>query len=96
MPFEGKSSKAGDAIEGAMKEWEKKSCVKFVPRSNQRVYITFIQDKRDRYVSRDDEVFFSLNVHMSYKSRKCMVIDGVPIGGSMELGGDFSFINFVS
>ncbi|CAH3142076.1 unnamed protein product, partial [Porites lobata] len=56
IPFQldsdlGKSSKAGDAIEGAMKEWEKKSCVKFVPRSNQRVYITFIQDKRDRCAS---------------------------------------------
>ena len=48
LHFEGKSSKAGDAIEGAMKEWEKKSCVKFVPRSNQRVYITFVQDKKDR------------------------------------------------
>ncbi|XP_073239832.1 zinc metalloproteinase nas-4-like [Porites lutea] len=56
IPFQldsdlGKSSKAGDAIEGAMKEWEKKSCVKFVPRSNQRVYITFVQDKRDRCAS---------------------------------------------
>ena len=33
-------------------------------------------------------VFF-LNVHMSYKSRKSLVIDGVPIGGSVALGGIF-------
>ena len=31
-------------------------------------------------------VFFFLNVRMSYKSRKCMVIDGVPIGGMQFLG----------
>ena len=30
---------------------------------------------------------FVLNVHMSYKSRKCLIIDAVPIGGSVGLGG---------
>ena len=49
-------------------------------------------------MSRDDEVLmgFFLNVHTSYKSRKYLVIDAVPIGGSVGLGGDFGFINFLS
>lgn len=41
------SVKAGDAIAGAMKEWEDKSCVKFVPRSNERAYLRIVNNDRE-------------------------------------------------
>ena len=48
MTFEEKSWKAGDAISGAMKEWMDKSCVEFVPRSNERAYLRIVQDDKER------------------------------------------------
>lgn len=48
MNFEEKSWKAGDAISGAMNEWMDKSCVKFVPRSDESVYLRIVQDDKER------------------------------------------------
>lgn len=41
------SVKAGDAIAGAMKEWMDKSCVEFVPRSNERAYLLIVNNDRE-------------------------------------------------
>ena len=32
------------AIRSAMKEWQDKTCIRFVPRTNQRDYVEFIDD----------------------------------------------------
>jgi len=58
IPFELDSSlerswKAGAAIAGAMKEWTDKSCVEFVPRSNEKAYLRIVQDDKDRCASTD-------------------------------------------
>jgi len=41
------SVKAGDAIAGAMKEWMDKSCVEFVPQSNEDAYILIVNNDKE-------------------------------------------------
>lgn len=41
------SVKAGDAIAGAMKEWMDKSCLEFVPQSNERAYLLIVNNDRE-------------------------------------------------
>ena len=41
------SVKAGDAIAGAMKEWMDKSCVEFVPQSNEEAYILIVNNDKE-------------------------------------------------
>ena len=39
------------AILSAMKEWEKKTCIQFKPRTNEKDYIEFIDDGFGKYVT---------------------------------------------
>ena len=42
-----KTVKAGDAITGAIKEWMDKSCVEFVPRTNERAYLHIVNNDKE-------------------------------------------------
>ena len=44
------SVRAGDAIAGAMKEWMDKSCVEFVPQSNERAYLLIVNNDKEMYI----------------------------------------------
>ncbi|PFX29619.1 Low choriolytic enzyme [Stylophora pistillata] len=46
-----RSYKASETIAEAMKEWTDKSCVKFVPRSSEKVYLHIVNDDKERCAS---------------------------------------------